>query len=129
MQNGSLKEEKKYHLFKIQEYKKYSIYHELKTTYMDYISISKILFSEQNLLMVLKSSKKSMLNQKQIILPLDKVCLYFLNILFNITYISCLFTLYFFQVELDSLVVLTMSMETNLVLKVLLLAIWIGFLL
>ena len=125
MQNGSLKEEKKYHLFKLQECKKY-IYHELKTTYMEYM---KILFSEQNLLMVLKSSKKSMLNQKQIILPLDKVCLYFLNILFNITYISCLFTLYFFQVELDSLVVLTMSMETNLVLKALLLAIWIGFLL
>ena len=38
MQNGSLKEEKKYHLFKIQECKKY-IYHELKTTYMEYISI------------------------------------------------------------------------------------------
>ena len=37
MQNGSLREEKKYHLFKIQEYKKY-IYHELKTTYMEYIS-------------------------------------------------------------------------------------------
>ena len=126
MQNGSLKEEKKYHLFKIQECKKY-IYHELKTTYI--YKYMKILFSEQNLLMVLKSSKKSMLNQKQIILPLDKVCLYFLNILFNITYISCLFTLYFFQVELDSLVVLTMSMETNLVLKALLLAIWIGFLL
>ena len=119
----------KYHLFKMQEYKK--IYYELETTLTTWNHVcikfyNSILFSEPNLLMVLKLSKKSMLNQKQIILPLDKVCLYFLNILFNILIISCLFT---FQVELDSLVVLTMSMETNLVLKALLLVIWIGFLL